>query len=359
MYYTENQLKQYEYFQNQLAITEHRNLLDPLTGLVSRPGMIGLAKDLIAREEPFAYCILDLDNFKFVNDTYGHHAGDAVLIELARLLREYLGERGVAGRFGGDEFLILIPGLKTYDDRKAFLKELYESGRVLRRNYTGTESHPFITGTIGCAGFPENAQDYDGLFTLMDKALYRGKTKGRNCYIIYLEEKHKNIEIQRIARQGMFTAMNGLVRAFEMVPGLRNRLESVTPFLMDTLRVSDLYYMGNDLVLHSVRQPGLAAPVPDADRLVMMNDLFATNNMEEIRERCPVFHEVLVKMEVETLMVVRVMMEGKSFGTLLLAEPRSLRIWQEDESAVMYFLAKLMAYRLCMDGESLTDAGKK
>ena len=356
--YTEDQLRNYEYFQDQLAITEQRNLLDPLTGLVSRPGMIGLAKDLIAKGQPFAYSILDLDNFKFINDTYGHHVGDAVLAELADNLREYLGDRGIAGRFGGDEFLILLPGLKTYDDRKAYLKEMYESGRVIRRNFTCADSHPFITGTIGCAGFPENAQDYDGLFTLMDKALYRGKTKGRNCYIIYLEEKHKDIEIQRIARQGMFTAMNGLIRAFEMVPGIRNRLESVTPFLMDTLRVSDLYYMGNDQVLHSVRQPALAEPVPDANRLVMMNDLFSTNKLEEIRERCPAFHAVLAKMEVETLMVVRVTLDGEQFGSLLLAEPRSLRIWQEDECAIMFFLAKLLACRLRMDGESLAEIRK-
>ncbi len=351
--YTEEQLRTYEYFQGQLSITETRNLLDPLTGLVARPGMIGLAKDWIAKGQPFAYCILDLDNFKFINDTYGHHAGDMLLVDLTQALREYLGDRGIAGRFGGDEFLILLPGLKTYDERKAFLKELYESQKVLRRNYRLPECEAFITGTIGCAGFPENAGDYDALFAMMDKALYRGKTKGRNCYIIYLEEKHKNIEIQRIARQGMFTTMNGLLRAFEMVSGAGNRLKSVTPFIMDTLRVTDLYYIGNDQVLRSVRQPQLALPVPDIGNLLMLDDMFSTNNLEEIRERCPVFHGVLTGMEVETLMVMRVMIDGEQYGSLLLAEPRNLRIWQEDECAIMLFLAKLLAYRLKMDGETL------
>lgn len=351
--YTKEQLSIHEYFRKQLEQTELKNLLDPLTGLVGRPGMIGLARDWMEKGIPFAYAILDLDNFKFVNDTYGHHTGDEVLMELGASLREYLNHQGVAGRFGGDEFLILIPGLKTYDERKGFLQKMFDSQLVVRRNYHLSQCQPFITGTAGCAGFPQDAQDYNALFTLMDKALYRGKTKGRNCLIVYVKEKHEHIEIQRIARQGMFTSMSGLVRAFEMVPGWRNRLTSVTPFLMDTLRVSDLYFIGPDKILHSVRNPALAEPVPDVDQLITMNDLFFTNRMEEVEAKSPVFHQVMLALETEALMAIRIMLDSEAYGILLLAEPRTQRIWQEDECAMMLFLTKLLGAYLKITGESL------
>ncbi len=351
--YTKEQLSIHEYFRKQLEQTELKNLLDPLTGLVGRPGMIGLARDWMEKGIPFAYAILDLDNFKFVNDTYGHHTGDEVLMELGASLREYLNHQGVAGRFGGDEFLILIPGLKTYDERKGFLQKMFDSQLVVRRNYHLSQCQPFITGTAGCAGFPQDAQDYNALFTLMDKALYRGKTKGRNCMIVYVKEKHEHIEIQRIARQGMFTSMSGLVRAFEMGPGWRNRLTSVTPFLMDTLRVSDLYFIGPDKILHSVRNPALAEPVPDVDQLITMNDLFFTNRMEEVEAKSPVFHQVMLALETEALMAIRIMLDSEAYGILLLAEPRTQRIWQEDECAMMLFLTKLLGAHLKITGESL------
>ena len=351
--YTVEQLTGYTYFADQLEETGLKNMLDPLTGLVCRTGMIGLVESLIAEGRPFAYMILDLDNFKFVNDTYGHHSGDEVLVELARALTTYLGNRGIAGRFGGDEFLILVPDLVTYDDRKAFLKDLYESNKVLRRNYKLSECEPFITGTIGCAGYPENAKTYDELFTLMDKALYRGKTKGRNCYIIYLEEKHKDIEIHRIARQGIYSSLRELVRAFEMAPNAAQRLEAVTPFLMETLQISDLFYVGLDGVMHSVRKPGLREAANDLDKLTARDDMYHTNDLESIKERSPIFHETMRRMDVETVMAVRVLLDGEMYGTLVLAEPRNLRLWQEDECAIMFFLAKMLACRLKLTGEAL------
>ena len=178
MYYTENQLKQYEYFQNQLAITEHRNLLDPLTGLVSRPGMIGLVKDLIAREEPFAYCILDLDNFKTINDDLGHPVGDQALVNTARILKSSIsGRQGLLARFGGDEF-ILLGFFKDDAEAAAF------SGQV-RENFAEwnkTHNEPYaLTTSIGYAPY-QNGQNLNDLLGIADEKLYvekRARKVGR------------------------------------------------------------------------------------------------------------------------------------------------------------------------------------
>ncbi len=351
--YTKEQLVKYEYFDEALGRREVSNVLDPLTGLISRQYILGFARWLIEKGIPFTFGMLDLDNFKFVNDAYGHHAGDRVLIRVAEGLIGYLDGFGLAGRFGGDEYLWINLRDREYADKKAFLADLYGSERVVRRNVALEDCAPFITGTVGCATFPDDAGDCDSLFAMIDKALYRGKSKGRNCYIIYVKEKHADIDIQRIARKGVYTTMCNVVRMFEMVPGLENKLHSVAPVLMEELRLTDLYYIGGDRVLRAVRTQGVAEPACDIDNL-MSDELFTANSLEQVQARCPAFCDVLKRREVESLMVVRVGMDNAAAdGYLVCAEPHSLRIWQEDECAVMFFLAKLIAARIRIDGETL------
>lgn len=350
--YTSLQLRQFAFFSSLPEDDRLENMLDPLTGVLSRAYMIEYVQALIAAGTPFTFGMLDLDNFKFINDTYGHHAGDCVLVEIARSLAGFLDGYGLVGRFGGDELLFVNLRDLAYDEKKAFLSDVYDKGRVLRRNIELPDCSPFITGTVGCATFPTDAADYDDLFSLIDKTLYRGKTKGRNCHIIYVEEKHRNIEIRRIARHSVYTTMHNLVRQFEMVPGLANKLHSVIPLLMEDLRVSELYYVGADRRLHAVRNKALDENASDIDAL-MSDDLYASNTLDRVRRNCPHFHAALVKNEVETVMVVRIGMDLDCYGYLICAEPRSHRIWQEDECAAMYFLAKLLAASIRIDGEAL------
>ena len=352
--YTKEQLSGYSYFSDALGRRDVSMLLDPLTGLVSRQYILGFVRSLIQSGTPFTFGMLDLDNFKFVNDAYGHQAGDQVLAHVGESLARCLDGIGVAGRFGGDELLWINLRDLEYDDKKAFLTDLYSDRRVLRVNVPMEACSPFITGTIGCATFPTDARDFDGLFSLIDKTLYRGKTKGRNCYIIYVREKHENIEIRQIARKGIATFMCNVVRLFEMVPGLKNKLCSVAPVLIDELRLADLYYVDENRVMRAIRQQGVEEHVDDIDSL-MSDELFSSNEPERIKNRCPVFYGVLKQREVETLMVVRIAMDNaRTDGYLVCAEPRSRRIWQEEECAVMFFLAKLIAARIRIDGETLS-----
>lgn len=354
--YTREQLSKYAYFDKLLESYGLPVILDPLTGVVSRKYILEFAQSLIDAGVPFTFGMLDLDNFKFINDTYGHNAGDRVLMHVSGALSKCLDGFGVVGRFGGDEFLWVNFRDLSYDEKKAFLGDMYTRQEVLRKSIPLENCAPFITGTVGCATYPDNARDFDALFGMIDKTLYRGKNKGRNCYIIYVKEKHESIEIRRIARHGMYTLMNNVVRLFEMVPGLKNRLQSVTPVLIDELRVSDLYYVGPHRVMRSVRDPEVREAVDDIDR-ISDDEVYATNDPDEIAARCPVFHAALKRMEVETLMVVRVGMDNqRADGYLVFAEPRSRRIWQEDECAIMFFLAKLIAGRIRIEGEPISDA---
>ena len=349
--YTREQLEKYPYFAKRLRDTEMDNLLDHLTGLVSRGQMIGFVQWLIAHETPFSFAMLDLDNFKFINDTYGHHVGDEVLERIAADLVALLDGIGLAGRFGGDEMLIVNLRDVTYDANKEFFRQMFENG-FLRRNIYLRECRPYITGTVGCAIYPKDAGDYDRLFQLIDKTLYRGKSKGRNCYIIYVEEKHRDIEIRRIARHGIYTIFNAMVSRFEAVSGIGNKLWNVMPLLATELRISDLYYTGKDGILRAVRNGTLAEPAEGIERLLRDDHLYAGNDMEDVLRRSPAFHQTLQKLEVETLCVVRVGYKLETDGYLICAEARNRRIWQEEECAILFFLARMIAFSIRVAGET-------
>ena len=100
-------------------------------------------------------------------------------------------------------------------------------------------------------------------------------------------------------------------------------------------------------------EQGVEERVDDIDNL-MNDEIFSSNEPERIAGRCPVFYDALKRREVETVMVVRIAMDNaRTNGYLICAEPRSRRIWQEEECAVVFFLAKLIANRIRIDGETL------
>lgn len=352
--YTREQLERYPYFAQVFAdSTEVGYVLDQLTGLVSRGHILWFAQWLIEHEVPFSFAMLDLDNFKFINDTYGHHIGDGVLMAVAKDLMDYLGESGVAGRFGGDEFLIVNLRDTSYQAKKDFFQGMFLN-RVLRKNIDVEGCSPYVTGTVGCATYPDDARNYDDLFLLIDKTLYRGKTKGRNCHIIYVEEKHKNLEIRKIAKRGMYTTFHSMIRQYELTPGILNKLRAMTPLVMEELQVSDLYYVGRQRVMRSVRNPSVSGDAGDISKLFLLDDdLYATNNIADIEKISPAFYETLKKQEVETLLIVRIGVASQTDGYLLCAEPRNRRIWQEAECAILYFLAKLLASSIRIEGEAI------
>ncbi len=350
--YTKAQLVKYPYFEKLFSTENTDNVVDSLTGLVSRRYMMEFIQDLIARSVPFTLAMLDLDNFKFINDTYGHKTGDGVLAGLSGDLARYLGDYGVAGRFGGDEFLIINFRDLEYDAIKAFLIGLYSDYNVLRKNILLEDCEPFVTGTIGSAVFPKDAQDYTTLFGLIDKALYRGKTKGRNCHIIYVEEKHKDISIQELAGRGMYTIFHDLSCRFDSQTALSDKLKALLDILYDDMRISDLYYAGHDNCFRNVSAGASLGEVTDLDKLIK-NDIYTTNEIQNIETLSPSMYALCRRQEFETVLIIRVGIQDETFGYLVCAEPKNLRIWQDDEYAIMFFIARMLAVYMQASGEKI------
>ncbi|WP_391574930.1 diguanylate cyclase [Cohnella sp.] len=147
---------------------------DPLTGLFNRRTMDKFIGSWIASGNPFSLLVMDLDHFKSVNDTYGHDVGDEVLKFLATSLRQLLKENNVICRFGGEEFIVLVP-----DER--FDPAMEAAERI--RKYMAETNGPtggIVTLSIGAAHYPDSARSAEQLFRVADEALYRAKHQGRN-----------------------------------------------------------------------------------------------------------------------------------------------------------------------------------
>ena len=156
---------------------------DQLTGLLNRRGMethLMAARAALERTgEPFSVIIGDLDHFKRINDEYGHGCGDAVLVAVAEALSSSLRTRDVVGRWGGEEFLVLLPGANC-DGMAQVATKLLESVRAISVPCAATR----ITLTITLGGATaEHSIDESRLLGAVDRALYAGKAAGRNRYV--------------------------------------------------------------------------------------------------------------------------------------------------------------------------------
>ena len=350
--YTREQLLKYPYFEEVFRSGEASGVIDSLTGLLTRRHIVGFIQHLVEKKIPFTLALLDLDNFKFINDTYGHRTGDGVLAAVSGDLEKYLGDYGIAGRFGGDEFLIVNLRDLSYEAVKDFFIGLYANFTVLRKNIALEDCEPFITGTIGCAAYPRDAEDYASLFGLVDKALYRGKTKGRNCYIIYVEEKHRNITIKALANRGMYAIIHDLACRFDSQAALIDKLKAMRDVLDDDMRISDLYYIGDDHHLRNISQGESLGEVHDLD-LLAADDIFTTNEVWTIQPLSPSMHALCQRHEFETVLILRIGIQEETFGYLVCAEKKNLRIWQSDECAIMFFIARMLAAYIQSTGERL------
>ncbi len=163
-----------------------QSVRDPLTGLFNRRYMEETLEREIRRAErsgaPLCLMMLDLDHFKQFNDTFGHSAGDALLRELGGILRSNVRAGDIACRFGGEEFVLILPEapLSCAQQRA---EQLREAARHLQVSHMG-ESLGSVTVSVGLAAFPEHGGSGEALLEAADGALYRAKAEGRDRVVV-------------------------------------------------------------------------------------------------------------------------------------------------------------------------------
>ena len=146
--------------------------------------------------------IIDIDDFKHINDTYGHIFGDQVIRRVAEIMQELVGQRGVIGRFGGDEYVILLEKVETREQLKTLLKTIAKEFAL------AFDPKTHATASIGVSEYPVDGSEYEELMRKADKALYLAKEKGKNRHIIYEERLHGKLESDDMQNMAMAYAVS-------------------------------------------------------------------------------------------------------------------------------------------------------
>ncbi len=177
----------------------------------------------------FSLAFIDLDNFKHLNDNFGHVFGDHILLEAAGIIRENLGVMGLAARYGGDEFLVVFDNT-TFEQTFIIMENIRREIKAHQFKITiGNEvKQAAVHCSIGVASFPRDGKDPQEILRAADEALYRAKEEGRDRICIATEEK-------KVAKTIYFT---------------KRQVQRITEIAKQTKKTeSDLYREAADFII--------------------------------------------------------------------------------------------------------------
>lgn len=341
--YDESIYEKYPFFNN----IKMENLMDSLTKVIARRFIIDYAHYLIRDHKPYYFGIIDLDNFKEINDSYGHNTGDIVLEKFGTTLAEYIGDRGLVGRYGGDEFVIIMENFEGYDEIHTYIKNLVSSKTVVRRNYKCEDEDIFLTATFGLAGYPNDADNYDELFIKADKALYRGKLKGRNCYITYVDEKHRDIDISQKAKLSLPIIIDDISHIVESKKSFDTKVLEIIRYLnYDILGTKDTLVISNDMrVIYPKTNIVLTKlNFEMIDNILDVTGFVAVNQRIDIEPYAKKLFQTLREFGFHSFVISKIALNKKKYGYLAVVENKNTRVWQKQDMGLIKYISKVLAY---------------
>jgi len=172
----------------------HASLHDALTGLPNRVYLTHQLEEAVKVGRACAVLYVDLDRYKLINDSLGHSVGDQVLIEVARRLRESIRRTDVAGRIGGDEFILLLMDLRQREEIESIARKVLAA---VERPFVLMNRAHFLSASIGAAVSPDDGRDAQHLIRSADSAMYRAKADGRNA-IRFFAGEHSDARDQQL-----------------------------------------------------------------------------------------------------------------------------------------------------------------
>ncbi len=198
--------KKLEKYQNEISA---QAVTDSLTGLPNRRAGINMVKFLTENCDDFALAIIDIRNFKNINETLGHTAGNSVLTEIAARLRNiaegsHTGTKDFIARYGGDEFAVII---RNYNSEADILDTIRSYIEAINQRIDISDFEYFSTAVCGFTVFPDDSRDADTLFSFSDNALYAAKHSAETNICRYIPEMSRDseraLELERLVRKAL------------------------------------------------------------------------------------------------------------------------------------------------------------
>lgn len=192
---------------------------DQLTGLLNRYGFNDYLIEQCHKEQPFYLFLVDLDAFKLVNNNLGHSAGDEVLIEIARRFVMHLPDNYQTCRFGGDEFIVVVPKQQDSQSVDAISQMILD---IVSEPIEKIDSIQ-ITASIGAANYPLDAKEPTDLIMYADTAMHKAKERGSKSYCSFAQQMSLEIQRRSAIQQGLKQALNfrELVPLFQPIVNMK------------------------------------------------------------------------------------------------------------------------------------------
>lgn len=183
---------------------------DSLTGLPNRRGMDKIIERMLKYEKG-AVMFIDLDNFKRVNDIYGHETGDELLQIIANKIKDTIPENTILGRQSGDEFILVMNDIDDYHDAIKLAKKLTDT---LKHPFSINGNIIYLSASIGTAFYPEHGLNRTAILSSADIAMYKAKTRGKARFVLYNNEMKYNLTDRHTMYLELQNALNN--EEFEM-----------------------------------------------------------------------------------------------------------------------------------------------
>ena len=182
---------------------------DPLTGLGNRRLLDARLDEALAGAKRYSNLVgllfIDVDRFKYINDTLGHNIGDELIKYVAQTLQRIVRQSDTIIRLGGDEFIILLPRLESFDAAKSVAQKILQK---MKEPISIDKHQLLISLSIGISIYPNHTHDADELITYADAAMYRAKEMGRNNYQVYELNMTQDFSDQLLLEQDLRKALN-------------------------------------------------------------------------------------------------------------------------------------------------------
>lgn len=336
--------------------------MDVALSILNKKAITDYAKDMMYSPDNKVFLvILDLDNFKEINDSYGHMFGDEVLINTSEIIKEAVGSAGFVGRFGGDEMMLVL----TQVESQAQLRNMLRSIRTnIEWAYKEKHADLHITCSMGVACYPDNGDNYDKIFQLADRMLYIAKQKGKNRYVIYTPEIHDRPADTSLSASGN----HNLEQLRENKPAVMQRL--VEEFLIRRIvtyetEMTELLYCFelDEIIIVTKGMPvaerwtkeGVFRDVEDKEFLTPEagflnsfddNHLLVMNSIFNLEGKAPLLSSKLTVRGIESVLFYQFCKHDQYFGYIMFAKKSHRQMWAEYDKTLLSVVGKVMEMML-------------
>ena len=352
---------------------------DALTGLYNKmtvQSQIRRYLDTMPSDELCAVMILDIDNFKEINDGMGHLFGDAILSDAARRMKHVCRHTDILGRIGGDEFIVF---LKDMHDLTNVEKGAWKMIREMYEIQAGHDGKAAVSCSIGISLAPQDGRDFTTLFQKADRALYQAKNEGKNRYFIYDEntagEYPRNARPRSVVSETIDSNTGGTTQNTRLAEyvfhilydsgEIKNAVSSILEIVGQQYDVSRVYIFENtenDRCCANTYEWCNEGVEPQKDKLscVSYEDKLSGNYLDNFNEEgifyCPdirtlpkYYYDILASQGIKSLLQCAIRDNGVIKGYVGFDECRQNRYWTREQIDALVFISEILSIFLMKD----------